>query len=175
MAHPQETREKLRCSYVFNRLSLEIASAQVGISFATARRWKKNSLDSGDDWDKQRSAHMLAGGTVEDVSRDLLSGLVMQFKTTMDAINSINIADVETDKRLAILKSRVEMLASLSDAYNKSVSASKRLLPETSQLATALDVLQKLGSFISEQYPQYLGVFAEVLEPFGDVIERSYG
>jgi hypothetical protein len=41
MAHPQETREKLRRSYIFGQMSLEIASAQAGVAFATARRWKR--------------------------------------------------------------------------------------------------------------------------------------
>ena len=40
MAHPQETREKLRRSYIFGQMSLEIASAQAGVAFATARRWQ---------------------------------------------------------------------------------------------------------------------------------------
>lgn len=166
MAHPQETRERLRKAYVFNGLSLEIASAQVDVSFGTARRWKKDSLDKGDDWDKQRSAHMMAGGGLEDVSRALLSGLVIQFKTTMDAVN---------DAEGIAPQKRVEMLASLADAYNKSISASKRILPETSQLATALEVLQKQGSFIAEHYPQHLQAFAEILEPFGTEIEKAYG
>ncbi|MFV9472784.1 DUF1804 family protein [Pseudomonas aeruginosa] len=44
---------------------------------------------------------------------------------------------------------KVQLLASLADAYNKTVSASKRVLPEkTSALATAMEVLQRLASFI---------------------------
>ena len=48
MAHPQETREKLRRSYIFGQMSLEIASAQAGVAFATARRWKKEAQDALD-------------------------------------------------------------------------------------------------------------------------------
>ncbi len=166
MAHPQETRDLIRKAYVFNGLSMEIAAAQAGVSFVTARRWKKESADKGDDWDKQRSAHMMAGGGLEDVSRALLFALVIQFKTLMDEVNNTEGVKLET---------RVDMLASLTDAYNKSISASKRILPETSQLATALEVVQSMGTFIAEKYPQHLPVFAEVLEPFGDVIEKSYG
>ncbi|WP_140921509.1 DUF1804 family protein, partial [Limnobaculum xujianqingii] len=150
MAHPRETRDRLRRSYVFDGLSMEIAAAQLSVSFATARRWKKDALDKGDDWEKQKSAHMMAGGGLEDVSRSLLSNMVIQFKSTMEAINGFDMSVIEPEKQMPLLAKRVEMLASLADAYNKSISASKRLLPETSQLALSLEVLQKLGVFISE-------------------------
>ncbi|MNG33632.1 hypothetical protein D3C84_1199290 [compost metagenome] len=70
---------------------------------------------------------------------------------------------------------KVQMLASLADAYNKTVAASKRVLPETSALATAMQVLQHLAGFIRERYPQHAPAFAEVLEPFGDLIARELG
>ncbi|EOI7388193.1 DUF1804 family protein, partial [Yersinia enterocolitica] len=35
MAHPQETRDRLRRSYIFGQMSLEIAAAQAGIPFVT--------------------------------------------------------------------------------------------------------------------------------------------
>ncbi|ELI8281459.1 DUF1804 family protein, partial [Yersinia enterocolitica] len=39
----------------------------------------------------------------------------------------------------------------------------------------ALDVLQKLSIFISEKHPQHLAAFVEILEPFGDEVEKHYG
>ncbi|MCO1698543.1 DUF1804 family protein, partial [Pseudomonas aeruginosa] len=68
---------------------------------------------------------------------------------------------------------KVQLLASLADAYNKTVSASKRVLPETSALATAMEVLQRLASFIRERFPQHAHAFAEVLEPFGELLARE--
>jgi len=41
MAHPKETRDPLRRAYVFSTMFLELAAIQCGVSFATARRWKK--------------------------------------------------------------------------------------------------------------------------------------
>ncbi|MFV9215739.1 DUF1804 family protein, partial [Serratia fonticola] len=79
MAHSQDVRDKLRRAYVFNNLSLEIAAAQQGVSFATARRWKSAAADKGDDWDKFRAANLLAGGGMEDVARAVLMGLVVQY------------------------------------------------------------------------------------------------
>ncbi|MCB5309225.1 DUF1804 family protein [Yersinia massiliensis] len=166
MAHPQETRDRLRRSYIFGQMSLEIASAQAGVSFVTARRWKKEAQDAGDDWDKLRAAHVIAGGGLEDIGRAVLTGLVTQYQTTLEQLNCNS--DLPAQKR-------VELLASLADAFNKAISASKKILPETSQLAIALDVLQKLSLFISEKHPQHLAAFVEILEPFGDEVEKHYG
>ncbi|MEI1100652.1 DUF1804 family protein, partial [Pseudomonas aeruginosa] len=84
-----------------------------------------------------------AGGGLEDVARQVLAGLVTQFQATMEAIQ------VDADIKPAV---KVQLLASLADAYNKTVSASKRVLPETSALATAMEVLQRLASFIRERF-----------------------
>ncbi len=165
MAHSQDVRDKVRRAYVFNSLSLEIAAMQGGVSFATARRWKKEASEAGDDWDKIRTASVMAGGGLEEVARTVLIGLVAQYQSTIEAITFAEMKPQE----------KVEMLASLADAYNKSISASRKILPETSQLATALEVLQKLGTFIAERHPQHLAAFAEILEPFGEEVQRSYG
>ncbi|MFV9490606.1 DUF1804 family protein [Pseudomonas aeruginosa] len=166
MAHPKETRDALRRAYVLDRQSLEVAAAMFGVSYGTARRWKQQAEAEGDDWDRARSAQLLAGGGLEDVARQVLAGLVTQFQATMEAVQ------VDADIKPAV---KVQLLASLADAYNKTVSASKRVLPETSALATAMEVLQRLASFIRERFPQHAQAFAEVLEPFGDVIAKELG
>ncbi|EKD5600392.1 DUF1804 family protein, partial [Pseudomonas aeruginosa] len=130
----------------------------------TARRWKQQAEAEGDDWDKAQSAQLIAGGGLEDVARQVLAGLVTQFQATMEAIQ------VDAEIKPAV---KVQLLASLADAYNKTVSASKRVLPETSALATAMEVLQRLASFIRERFPQHAQAFAEVLEPFGELLARE--
>ncbi|MBF8387654.1 DUF1804 family protein [Pseudomonas aeruginosa] len=166
MAHPKETRDALRRAYVLDRQSLEVAAAMFGVSYGTARRWKQQAEAEGDDWDKAQSAQLLAGGGLEDVARQVLAGLVTQFQATMEAVQ------VDADIKPAV---KVQLLASLADAYNKTVSASKRVMPETSALATAMEVLQRLASFIRERFPQHAPAFAEVLEPFGEVIAKELG
>ncbi|MFO6428422.1 DUF1804 family protein [Escherichia coli] len=47
----------------------------------------------------------------------------------------------------------VELLASLSDSLSKAVASSKKILPETDRLATALEVVQRLGAYIKERHP----------------------
>ncbi|MGC8341836.1 DUF1804 family protein [Pantoea stewartii] len=165
MAHPQEIRDKLRRAYIFGQMSLELASAQSGVAFATARRWKKEAQDAGDDWDKLRAAHVMAGGGLEDIGRAVLISLVTQYQTTLELLT--------TDASMKP-KERVELLASLADAFNKATAASRKILPETSQLAVALDVLQRLSTFVAESHPKHLAAFVEILEPFGSEIEKHY-
>lgn len=166
MAHDQETKDRLRKLYVFERIGLEVAAMQCKVSMSTASRWKREAAENGDDWDKFRAAAMLAGDGIESVARMALAGFLTQYHATMEVIT------VDTDLPA---ETKVKMLASLADSFNKTVSASKRVLPETSQLATAMDVVQKLAGFIREKYPKHAQVFAEVLEPFGDVLAREYG
>jgi len=165
MAHPKQTRERLRRAFVADRLSLEVAALKVKISYATAARWKAQALAAGDDWDKARAAQLMSDGGIEAVARQVLAGLVTQYQATMQAVTG----DAEIEPA-----AKVQMLASLADAYNKTVSASKRILPETSELATAMQVVQHLAGFIRERFPQHRSAFAEVLEPFGDALTGIY-
>ncbi len=166
MAYPQEKRDGLRRAYIFGQMSLEIASAQAGVAFVTARRWKKEAQDNGDDWDKLRAAHVIAGGSLEELGRAVLTSLVTQYQSTLEALT--------IDTQLSAQK-RVELLASLADAFNKATAASKKILPETDELATAVDVIKRLSEFITEKYPQHRGAFLEVLEPFGEELNKQYG
>ena len=103
---------------------------------------------------------------LEDIGRAILTGLMTQYQVTLELLTTD--ADLPPDKR-------VELLSSLADAFNKAVAANKKILPEVSQLAVALDVIQKLSLFVSEQYPQHLAAFVEILEPFGGEMEKHYG
>lgn len=164
MAYAQSTKDELRQAYVFQRLSLDKAASVIGVSYATAQRWKRQAAAGGDDWDKVKSAHTLAGGELEDIGRQLLTDFVLQFKTTTELVKLDSDIDAKT---------RVELLASLSDSYNKAISANRKLLTETSKLAVALKVLEQLAAYIGEQRPELLGHFLEILEPFGRLIEKE--
>lgn len=166
MAYGQDTRDRLRRLYVQERISLDIAALQCGVSPSSASRWKQKAREQGDDWDKLRAAHLLAGDGIEAVARAALAGFMTQYQATMDALNAN--PDIPPEKK-------VQMLASLADAFNKTVSASKRVLPETSQLATALEVVQQMAGFIRERYPKHAPAFVEVLEPFGEELAKAYG
>lgn len=165
MAHSQSTKDDLRKKYIFDGLSLAMAAVMCEVSYPTAQRWKNQAADANDDWDKVKTAHSMAGGgDMEDVSRQILTGFIINFKTTMDLIQ--NGADVTPMQR-------VEMLTSLADAYNKTVASSRKLLPETSKLAVALQVLELLAKYIQEHKPDLLIEFMSVLDPFGDLIAKE--
>lgn len=166
MAHPDETRRAVRAAYVFDQLGLEIAAVKCDVPVATARRWKSEAKRAGDDWDKARSAQMIAGGGIEDVVRQTLAVVVQQVQATVESIQAAEDMDPAT---------KVQMLASLADAYNKLMAVSKRLMPETDKLAVAMDVIQRLGEYVAKRKPALAGEFVELLEPFGDEIARAYG
>lgn len=165
MAHPKEVRDKARRSYVFDRLSLEVTGARLGVSYSTVRRWKEESLAAGDDWDKAQAAMLMAGGGIEGAARAMLGGLLTQYQATMDELEASKMKPAD----------KVSMLASLADAYNKTINASKRIMPETNELAVAMGVVQRLATFIKDRYPEHVEAFADVLGPFGDELATAYG
>ena len=103
MAHSPEIRDRVRRLYVFERLGLEMAALQCGVSMSTAGRWKRESLDAGDDWDKLRAANILAGGGIENVARAALTGFMTQYQATMDTLNSN--AEIQAEAKVKMLAS----------------------------------------------------------------------
>ena len=165
MAYPKAVREKLRKAYVFGQLSLEIAAIQINVPIVTARRWKTDAKVAGDDWDKVKAAHIMAGGGLDEIGREILTGFLLQYRTTMEQLNASNLpADA-----------KVSLLASLSDAFNKTIAANKRILPETTPLATALEVLKLQADYIQANHPEALESFIKILDGFGMELEKRYG
>lgn len=166
MAHGEDARRAVRAAYVFDQLSLEVAAAKLGVPSATVRNWKRAGKQLGDDWDKARGAQMIAGGGIEDVVRQTLGVVVQQVQATVEAIR------LSPDMPPSV---KIDMLASLADAYNKLISASRRLMPETDKLAVATDVAKRLAEFTRAHYPQHAAAFAEILAPFGEELAKAYG
>ncbi|PPA30454.1 DNA-binding protein [Aeromonas jandaei] len=165
MAWPKETKNDVRRCYIFEQLSLEQIASKFGVHYDTVCRWKRAATKAGDDWDALRVAHTLAGDGLEKVTRSVLMSLIVKCQATMEVINqSQNIPP----------KQSVELLASLADSLSKAVSSSKRMLPETDRLATALEVVQKMGAFINEKHPTLSGQFLTVLEGFAKVLEDDF-
>ena len=166
MAKPTAIRAKVRKHYAFDRLSLEQAAKLAGVTYSTAKRWKTQAASEGDDWDKLRSAHELAGGDAEQVSRAALTELLIQFRSTLDLIKS--------DDSIPAVQ-RVALLSSLMDNIHKGTSAMRRLLPETNALAIGMQVLRGIADFVQTRFPQHGAAFIEILEPFGDELGRILG
>lgn len=164
MAYPKDKINKVRKSYIFDNLPLDKCAVLHGISYPTVQRWKKEARANGDDWDKVKSAQALAGGEIEEVARTLLTDLIIIFKNTTDSVKSDEIDSV----------TKVKLLASLADSYNKSVSANKKLMPVTDKLAVAMTVMEMLGRYIQDTKPEAMAVFVEILVPFGELLSKEF-
>ncbi|MDR3351625.1 MAG: DUF1804 family protein [Zoogloeaceae bacterium] len=163
--HGEEAIRAVRAAYVFEAAALDVAAARHNIPEATARRWKTEARKAGDDWDKARAAQFMAGGGIEEVVRQTLAVVVRQVQATVEAIQ--NDPDMPPGDR-------VQNLASLADAYNKLIAASRRVMPETDRLAVAMDVLRRFAEYVSTKKPALAAEFIDMIEPFGEALEKEY-
>ncbi len=165
MAHSQETKRKVRSEYV-KGMPLKAAAALHNVPYGTARTWKEAASNAGDDWDVARAALRLSDGGVKALTAEVIEDFVHMFKSTIDA--------VKADKKLSPLQ-KADVLAKLSDAYQKTIKAAGSSNPGLSKLAIALDVLRKQLDFIRDRYPKHTPIFMEILEPFGEYLSREFG
>lgn len=166
MAHSDDTRRAVRSAFIFEQLGLEVAALKHGVPTGTARRWIREAKLAGDDWEKARSAQLIAGGGIEDVVRQTLAVVVQQVQATVDTIQAAT--DMAPGEK-------VKALASLADAYNKLTAVSRRMMPETDRLAIAMDVIKRFGEFTAKRKPALAGEFVELIEGFGEELARAYG
>jgi len=167
MAHPKATRDKLRALYCNGEQSLETAAALCGVSLGTSRRWRDEAKAQGDDWNKLRAAHTLAGGSIDEIARAMMTSFLVQYQATMTMLQDAEVEDLPPSKR-------VQLLASLADAFTKTVSANKRVLPEVQEAAVAIKVINRLVDYIDAEYPNMLANFDVVLQGFQGVIEKEF-
>ena len=165
MAHDDKTRAFVRRYYVFDLLTLEQAAEKADVSYPTARRWRKEALAQGDDWDKARDAGTMASGKVEDVARGMLTAFVLYFGNVME--------ELKTDTTLTA-KDKAVLLSGLGGSFTKMTAASKKILPEVSEKATAILTIKKLGDFIAANKPALFGDFTELLNDFAQVLDKEF-
>ena len=165
MAYGKEQRDAVRRAYIIDQLGIELAAMRAGVSESTVQRWKRDAAAAGDNWDSLRAAHMLAGGGMESVAREMLMSLIIQIKSVVDIVGTAEIKALE----------KAKAITSMTDSLSKALAASKRILPETSELATALETIQLLTEFARERMPQHLPVVLELIEPFGETLAAHYG
>ena len=163
MAKGADVRALVRKHYVFDLMSLEMAASSANVAYTTAKRWRDKAAAEGDDWEKVRSASTLSGGDVEQLSRQILTEMLVQFKSVLEMIQ----ADTEM-KAVA----RVDLMSSLMDNIHKSMAAMKKFLPEANSLSIGMLVIRGLAEFVQERYPQHGSILIEILEPFGDVLPK---
>ncbi|WP_310620901.1 DUF1804 family protein [Flexibacterium corallicola] len=161
-----EQKRKARRLFVLERQAIPTIALALHVSESTVRRWKKDALANGDNWDAVRSAQMMAGEGLETVVTSVVEDFTVLFQATIEQLKSSD--NLEAAER-------VKLMASLSDAFNKMVASAGRVAPKISELGVANDVLQRLGEFIFKHHPQHTEAFLEILEPFGEELARQYG
>lgn len=164
MAHAPEVRAAVRRTYVSERQPLEAAAERHGISYNTARQWKRTAKEQGDDWDRARSAARMAAGGLGDLTTQVLEEFALLFQSTMEQIGSSEFDGIQ----------KAEAMSRLADAYTKTMKAAGGGDSKIAKLATAMEVLEKLVAFIQQHYPQHGTALLEVLEPFGEELSKSY-
>jgi len=157
VAYRKDKRQKLNKLYVEERLTMNDACKQVGISVATGRKWRLDEKEKGNDWNTARSAVILSNVNQESMANDILSIFFLSFK---DAIEKMKEEDIEAEKRAIIM-------ARMADSYAKITSATHKNNPTASELSSALSFIKMLTEFIMKNYPQHSKIFLEILEPFG--------
>ena len=110
-------------------------------------------------------ARFMASGGIEDVARRILSDYILRHHELME--------ELAGDSGLSCAE-RVSLLASLARSFNTTVAASRRVLPETGDLAVALEVLNLFAAYVRDRSPEALAAFADLLDPFGQELARHF-
>ena len=167
MAYKQATIDQVRAHYVYDRWNLHQIARSTKISYNTLQRLKLVAKSRGDDWDKARVANSLAGEGAQAVAVSFLENFVTLINSTVE--------EIKRNETAMKPQERVEALSRLADAYNKTMIAVRRTMPDLSELAVAMEVLQLLAKFIHANYPQHAAAFSEMLEPFGATLAKKFG
>lgn len=159
-----DKRRKARSDYVYRRMMQSTIAVTLGVSEATIGRWKKAAKEAGDDWDKARSAHVLAGEGVEVVVSSVVEDFMILAQSILNECKEGNHTTQE----------KVTMLVALSDAMTKMAASAKRFAPKISELGVAQDVMAKLLDFVREEFPHHAAAILEIIEPFGERLTEIY-
>lgn len=166
MAHAHERRTQLRGLYVYKRLTMETACAALHVPRSTGNRWKQEAKARGDDWDTARAAVALGDENFTQLAKKLLEDYLVMHQAVVDHIKA------DTTMKPA---DKVAALASLTDSFNKTMAALKRVAPNLNEHAVAGDTLTRLSKFAQQHYPQHVPALIEMLEPFGAELAKAYG
>ncbi len=165
MAYAPEKIQAVRGAFVYERLPLPVAAAKHEVSFSAAQSWKRKALQNGDDWDRARSAALMAAGGLGDMTNQIIENFAMLFQSVMDEIKDGNYDGLK----------KAQAIALLSDSYIKVMKAAGGANPKIAKLSIAMEVLSELAAFIKSDYPDDLERFAHILEPFGARVSEVFG
>lgn len=164
MAHSQETRDKVRGLYI-EGMPLNGAAITCGVSYDTARDWKKSAKAKGDDWDTARAAYRVSEQGIDDLNKQLVEDFARQVITTTRELETSTLAAPE----------KAVILAQVADAYAKFSKAFGRINPAYSGLSVALDTLKTIVDYLRSKDPEVLRALHEHLEDIGAILGKRYG
>lgn len=164
MAHSQQTKDNVRRLYI-EGMPLNGAAIASGVSYDTARDWKRIAKQNGDDWDTARSAYQISEQGVDDLMKTFVEQMMRQAVTTMREIESGSLSAVE----------KVALQAQLSDAMSKHSKAMSRINPKLGALSISLDTLKTVAEYLSKHDKTALASFQEHLEGIGATLQARYG
>lgn len=165
MAHEPDTKRQARSLYIEQRQSLPVIEIATGVPVATLRRWKSEASKRGDDWDALRSASTIAGEGLESLVSEVIQDFVI--------VHQAAIEQLKTDTALPPV-AKAKILASLADAFQKTVGSAGRISPKISELGVAMDVLRRLADYTARHHPASAPALLQVIEPFGDELAGIY-
>jgi len=165
LAYDTATRKKVRAAYV-QGLALKAAADKVGVPYNTARNWKRQDGEAGDDWDIARNARRMTKSGVEEMANQVLGELAEQFVATLDALKNDTTLKAEA---------RARIMVQLMDGYNKAIAAATRAMPNANRLAVAMDVIKHLTDLFAARFPKLRPQFVAAIEQLGDELLREFG
>ena len=125
MAHSQETRDDVRRRYI-EGLPLTGAVVGSGVSYDTAREWKKAAKRKGDDWDTARAAYRISDQGVDDLNKQLVEDFARQVITTTRELEESNLPAADKAMMLAQLADAVVAPSLTPESYNRGLSRAQR-------------------------------------------------
>lgn len=165
MAHSQETRNNVRKAFVVDGVPLTVAATMHGVSYDTARDWKRQGKEAGDDWDTAKSAHQISNQSTDDVIKQLVDIMVRQALVISRELDEAKLGPVQ----------KTELLASVSDALAKFTKSMARIDPKLGALSIALDTLKTIAEYLQKHDRVALAQFQDHLEGIGAVLQSRFG
>ncbi|SFC04591.1 DUF1804 family protein [Pseudoalteromonas denitrificans] len=165
MAHGLDIKNAVRHSYVTELLAMSVAAIKNSVSEGTARRWKMEAKDNGDDWELARTATRRSEGPMGEFTSDFIEEFTVQVNETFTMLKQEN-EGMSLEQRTKILSSLTDMMAKVM----KHSGGNKKLQKRT----FAFEVLKLLTKFISTQHPKLAPAFVDILTSFSARIDSEF-
>ena len=164
MAHSIDVKHAVRHSYVTELLALSVAAIKNSVADGTARRWKMEAKEAGDDWDLARAASRRSEGSAGEFTSDFIEEFTIQVNETFQLLKD-NAKDLSLDQRTKILSSLTDMMSKVMKVSGGSKKLEKRTI--------ATEVIKALAKFVSSHHPDFSPQFVDILTAFAPRIDKE--